>query len=115
MAQALTGVLYWQERLSLCASVPTVNEKLAIEQRGGWEPPRVTESQATEQAAAMAERFHRMFLRSLRTLQDLRRRGPAVVVQNVGQVKVAGKRSKSSPRDGPKPQQIRCARIMGPA
>ena len=46
------------------------------------------EHQAVEQAAAMADRFSRMFLRALR---DLRRYAPAVIVQNAGQVNVAGK------------------------
>jgi hypothetical protein len=41
-------------------------------------------------ASAMVERFHRMFLRTLRAMQELRRHPLAVVVQNAGQVNVGG-------------------------
>ena len=37
----------------------------------------------------MADRFHRAFLRSVRALRDLRRYGPAVVVQGSAQINVA--------------------------
>jgi hypothetical protein len=37
----------------------------------------------------MAERFQRLFVRAVRTLRDLRRYAPTVVVQNAGQVNVA--------------------------
>ena len=43
-----------------------------------------------EEAAAMADRFHRMFLRTLRALRDLRRYGGPVIVQQAGQVNVGG-------------------------
>jgi hypothetical protein len=36
----------------------------------------------------MVERFHRLFLRTLRALRDLRRYTTAVVVQHAGQVNV---------------------------
>jgi len=52
-------------------------------------PPRVSIAEAMDQAAAMADRFHRMFLRSLRALRDLRRYTPTVVVANAGQVNVS--------------------------
>ena len=45
---------------------------------------------AMDQSGAMADRFHRMFLRGIRALRDLRRYAPAVVVQNAGQVNVGG-------------------------
>ena len=38
----------------------------------------------------MAERFHRMFLRTLRLFCDLRKVPLAVIVQNAGQVNVGG-------------------------
>jgi hypothetical protein len=50
----------------------------------------MSESQAVEQAAAMADRYNRIFLRTLRALRDLRRYAPAVIVQNAGQVNVRG-------------------------
>jgi hypothetical protein len=55
-----------------------------------WEPPRVGEVEANEQAAAMVDRFNRIFLRTLRALRDLRRYAGPVIVQNAGQVNVVG-------------------------
>jgi hypothetical protein len=55
---------------------------------GRLEPSRLSDAQAVEQAAAMVDRFGRMFARSLRALQNLRRHTPPVVVQNAGQVNV---------------------------
>ena len=34
----------------------------------------------------MVDRFNRLFMRTLRSLRDLRRYSPSVVVQNVGQL-----------------------------
>jgi hypothetical protein len=90
MVQAQTAVFFWQERLMVRASVEPLHEKLDVEERGGWNPPRVSEHQALEQAGAMVDRFNKMYLRTLRALRDLRRYSPTVVVQNAGQVNVGG-------------------------
>ena len=50
---------------------------------------RLTEAEMTEEAAAMVERWHRLFLKTLGALQDLRRR-PPVVVRGARQVNIAG-------------------------
>jgi hypothetical protein len=68
MAQAQAAMYYWQERLSFDASL--------------------ADPEAAEQAGAMVERFSKMFLRTLRALQDLRKVPLAVVVQNAAQVNV---------------------------
>jgi hypothetical protein len=88
MAQAQIAMHFWQARLALRASLEPMQEKLDIEKRGGWNPPRVSDAQAVDQAAAMVDRFNKMFLRTLRALRDLRRYSPTVVVQNAGQVNV---------------------------
>lgn len=51
-------------------------------------PPRVCEAEALEQSAEMVERFQKMYLRLLRTLKELRKGAPPVVVQNAEQVNV---------------------------
>jgi hypothetical protein len=69
-AQAQAAMNFWLERHFSAAS-------------GG-------DTDESERAGAMAERFHKMFVRTLKLLQELRRHPPAVVVQNVGgQVNVA--------------------------
>jgi hypothetical protein len=53
-----------------------------------YQPLRLTDAQATAEAAGMAERCHRLFLRSLRALQDRRRLG-LPVVRRANQVNIA--------------------------
>lgn len=54
-----------------------------------WVVPRVTEAEAIEQAQVMADRFQKALLRIIRTLRDLRRYAPTVVIQNAEQVNLA--------------------------
>jgi hypothetical protein len=89
LAQAQTAWMYWMDLLAHRTTLePGPAKRLA--EAGFWEAPRVSDAEALEQAAAMAERFNRIFLRTLRALRDLRRYAPAVIVQNAGQVNVAG-------------------------
>jgi hypothetical protein len=84
LAQAQTAYLYWLEILTLrCAT----NSGRKPEAKSG-EPLTVSDAEAEEQAAAMVDRFNRIFLRTARTLRELRRGTPGVVVQNAGQVNV---------------------------
>jgi hypothetical protein len=68
----------------------------------GWEPPRLTESQAIEEAMGMVERFQKIFTRTLRALCDLRRRPLAVVVQGAGQVNIAEQQLNVAGKDAAK-------------
>jgi hypothetical protein len=55
---------------------------------GYWDRPLVTEQQALEHAVQMADRFNRIFMRTLRQLRDLRRYSP-VTINNPNQVNIA--------------------------
>jgi hypothetical protein len=55
---------------------------------GYWLPPTVSEQQALEHAVQMADRFNRIFMRTLRQLRDLRRYSP-VTINNPNQVNIA--------------------------
>jgi hypothetical protein len=74
MAQALTMQNHWMERLTIYSNTPLVKD-------------RATESAAMDQAAGMVDRFNRMFMRTLRSLRDLRRY--TIVVQHASTVNVA--------------------------
>ncbi len=90
MAQAQAAYAMWLGTLM----ARTVMEKLSarqLEEQGRWGPPRVTDAEALEQAAAMVDRFNRIFLRTLRALRDLRRYSPQVIVQTAGQVNIGDK------------------------
>ena len=88
MAQAYTGYLTWLERLDVQATSEGSVEDHQLKERGYFLTPRVSTAQAMEQSAAMVDRFHRMFVRSLRALRDLRRYNSNVIVQQAGQVNV---------------------------
>lgn len=59
--------------------------------------PRVTTHEAVSQSAEMIDRFNRMFLRTLRSLRDLRRYHAPVIVQNAGQVNVGAQQVNVAP------------------
>lgn len=90
LAQAQASWLYWMGMLSTRTMMESTANKRLRDEHGCWQPPRVTDAEALEQAAAMADRFNRIFLRTLRALRDLRRYAGPVIVQNAGQVNVAG-------------------------
>lgn len=50
--------------------------------------PRIPMATAIEQAANMVDRLHRIYVRTLRQLSDLRRHAAQVIVKNAGQVNV---------------------------
>jgi hypothetical protein len=76
---------HWLEVLTARTTFQAVYEG---KEEARWQPPRVTDSEAIEQAAAMVDRFHRIMMRTIRQLQNLRRNPPVVMVQNAGQVNV---------------------------
>lgn len=86
IAQAQVAYLFWLEVLTRRASMGYLSAQR--KEDGGRELPRVSEAEAADQAAAMVDRFNRIFLRTLRALRDLRRCPPPVLVQNAGQVNV---------------------------
>jgi hypothetical protein len=88
MAQAHSCYLSWMHRQHIQVSSEVRTQDAKLEGDGYWVPPRVDTAQAMDQAVAMADRFHRLFLRSLRALRDLRRYTPTLVVANAGQVNV---------------------------
>lgn len=90
MAQVQASYRHWLELLTLRSTYEVFKEQMQVHDRGRWEPPRTSDTRAIDQAAAMVERFNRIFLRTLRAFQDLRRGTPAVIVQNAKQVNVGG-------------------------
>ena len=56
---------------------------------GYWFPPYVYEQEAIDHAAKMADRFNRIYLRTLRQLRDLRRYSQPLTINNPNQVNIA--------------------------
>jgi hypothetical protein len=90
MAQTYAMYLFWFERLSVQSSQKAHEMDEEIKAAGYWLPPRISTSQALEQSAAMCDRFHRLYVRSLRALRDLRRYSVPVRIEHAGQVNVGG-------------------------
>ncbi|MFV1968969.1 MAG: hypothetical protein ACC628_26415, partial [Pirellulaceae bacterium] len=83
MAQTLIMKTFWMKRMIVLDALESsdgITSELQL--------PRVSAFQAIEQAAAMMDRFDRMFMRALRQLRDLRRYATSVVVQRAEQVNV---------------------------
>ena len=55
---------------------------------GHWDIPYVREQDAIEHAAAMADRWQRMYFRAVRQLRDWRRYTPQVTINNPQQVNI---------------------------
>ena len=111
LAQAHSAYLGWLSVLHVRTTVDVARTSRTTRTHQHWEPPRIEEAAAVEQASAMVDRFNKLFLRTLRALRDLRRYGP-VIVQNPQQVNIGtqqlntvqpqGARSAES-EDGPLP------------
>jgi len=65
----------------------------AVEERSTrdekWQPPRLSAAEMIENAMAMADRFNRLYLRTLRQMRDLRRYSVPVTINNPKQVNIA--------------------------
>lgn len=68
-----------------------LNRKLDRKQwtRGNWDIQKVSEQQAVEHAAQMADRWQRMYFRAIRNLRDWRRYAGQVMINNPNQVNIA--------------------------
>jgi hypothetical protein len=90
LAQSYTAYLFWLQQMHTQASTDAMVQDYRREKRNGykWEPLRIGEAAAIEMSAAMADRFNRMFLRTMRQIRDLRRYAPQVTINNPGQVNI---------------------------
>jgi hypothetical protein len=84
MAQAHSLYLEWIERAHTQASLEASSFDRQISQTGRWKPRQISASESLDQSAQMAERWQKLFVRSLRALRDLRRHAPPVVLAGPG-------------------------------
>ena len=63
-------------------------EKRLAERNRSYLPPRIPEAEYVERSLKMADRFQRMFMRTLRALRDLRRYAPNITIHNQGQLNI---------------------------
>jgi hypothetical protein len=89
LAMAHMAQLHWLARLTVLSTTESKRQDREVERRGRWVPPTVAAAAAIDQAAAMVDRWSRLFSRTLRDLRDQRRSTPQVVVQHANQVNLA--------------------------
>ena len=89
MAQLYTEYEHWMELSLQRVAFECQAEHYQIEVRGKWKPTGVKGDADAQQAAEMADRFNRLFLRTLRQLRDLRRYAIPVTINNPQQVNIA--------------------------
>lgn len=88
LAQWQTLLWSWQGVMANHTGLANASRDRIRRNKPGLELPRVSAAEAVEQAARMVERFHRLYLRTLRALQDQRRAAP-ILIHHARQVNVA--------------------------
>jgi hypothetical protein len=108
-AQAFTLYSEWIDMFHQRTHVEMVRERSDVKRQSKWDAS-MHYSAAIEQAADMAEHWHRVFLRTIRQLQDIRRAGATVVLQNHGQVNIGQEQTNIATRERPPSRRPRHAR-----
>ena len=88
LAQWQTLMEEWQDTLTIYTKYPSSGGKRTSKGAHFFEPPRLSDVEAVEQAAVMVERMQRLYLKALRALQDQRRIGPPVIIRRAAQVNI---------------------------
>ena len=100
LAQSFLQYQYWVKQSVLRAETRAREEHPKYTQwkadrkasgwlHGYWDIPYVSEQAAVEHAAQMADRWNRIYMRTLRNLRDLRRYNVPVTINNPQQVNIA--------------------------
>jgi hypothetical protein len=97
MALAHWQYFQWINRLTV---LENMHDRHLRREQGEATLPRVNQAQASDTAAAMADRFNRVFLRCVRSLRDLRRY-PVTVNAPGAQVNIGEKQVNIAPAAGP--------------
>lgn len=90
LTQMYCEYLFWLHRLEVRTNIDRDYEDAKVKSNGKWKPSMDygTTPEWLEATSNMVERFHRLFLRTLRALRDLRRWNVNVNINNSGQVNI---------------------------
>ena len=93
LAHCYTGWMFWLQDFEQLRQREVDQREIESEDSFAkwnktYRPPRVNEAAYVERALKMADRFQRMFMRSLRALRDLRRYTPRIMIHNQGQLNI---------------------------
>lgn len=85
-AEAFNAYLEQTEHLTRMVSVDMKHEEDRSSRYGEWQPQRLSYAEAIDRAARMAEQAHARFLRTVKTLHEVRRMAAHIYVGHAGQV-----------------------------
>ncbi len=88
LAQTYAAYLDWLAQMQVHLQCEASNQRYHLRERESYETPRLSTGAAMDQAAAMVDRFNRLFLRTLRQLRDLRRYEQQIVINSPRQVNI---------------------------
>lgn len=89
LVQAYLAYNHWLGIASAAAEYSYNAIERDNERDGRWQPPRLSADETIERAMLMADRFNRLYLRTLRQMRDLRRYSVPVTINNPKQVNIA--------------------------
>ncbi len=87
-AEAFGDYLELSEQLHRMLSAEAEVERDDLERDGRWRPPHDAVSAAIEQVERRAERAHKRFLQTIKSLHELQRSAPSLYVAHAGQINV---------------------------
>ena len=111
MAQCYRSYLNWLGIHTMHSEIEVERERSHYENNGRRKPRSESSLMHLEQSFQMAERFNRIFLRTLRQLRDLRRYSAPVTINNPQQVNFAadGGQQINAVSEKPTQQQLKAA------
>ena len=89
MAQLWTQYEYWMQIATQRVGFECEMETYQVKERGKWRTVAVEKDKYIDRALENADRFNRLYLRTVRALRDLRRYSMAVTINNPEQVNIA--------------------------
>ena len=89
MAQMWTQYEHWMQIATQRVAFECEEETYQVKARGKWRTVTVEKDKYIDRALENADRFNRLYLRTVRALRDLRRYSMAVTINNPEQVNIA--------------------------
>lgn len=96
-AEAFSDYLKHSEHLHRMVSIDMKHEEARSHRDREWQPQRLSYAEAIEQATRMMERAHARFLRTVKTLHEIRRITANIYVSQAGQVNVGSQQVNIAP------------------
>ena len=101
LAQLQTCHFQWLEEFMIVSTTEIQKQKRDLEDRWERRPTKPEVVNEEEKAAAMMDRFNRMYMRTLRGLRDLRRYAGQITIESASQVNIGEKQINVATQEKP--------------